>query len=269
MALDKEKLYKTIYTDLARKKNLVAGVEINGDSILTADWTDLTSNDVLHQRGMINSEVVDTADGDGTRLTIDLIASTVADRVVNHILGYPETPNPDVLPAGTGGGLDEGGNVHEGLRTTGAETQIIALKDHVKELGAKVKSMGDEINALNNQNQSLVTEMITLFTNAALTNSNIVTMLTAENTLHQVLAAEVPGSYAAAIATYQATMQSVVTSWTTIASQHTAFATATALTLNGQYTALQGQVTAVQAEIDALLATADSTFIAGTAVTVE
>lgn len=37
MALDKEKLYKTIYTDLARKKNLVAGVEVNGDAILTAD----------------------------------------------------------------------------------------------------------------------------------------------------------------------------------------------------------------------------------------
>ncbi len=269
MALDKEKLYKTIYTDLARKKNLVAGVEVNGDAVLTADWTDLTSADVLHQRGMINSDVVDTADGDGTRLTIDLIASTVADRVVNHILGYPETPNPDVLPAGTGGGLDEGGNVHEGLRTTGAEAQIIALKDHVKELQGKVDQYGNATAGLAGHLQTLMTELASVATNAALTNSNIVTMLSAENTLHQVLGAEVPGTYAAAIATYQSTMQSVITSWTNIATSHGTFASATAGTISSNFALIEQNIATIQTQINTILSTADTTFIAGTAVTVE
>jgi len=92
MALNKNTLYQQIYSDLANIRTTTAETHEAGAALMPTN-----------ARGIVHPTVFNTADDAPSKLLVDQIASTVADRVVDHI--------------------------QSSLQTSEAETQLIALKD--------------------------------------------------------------------------------------------------------------------------------------------
>ena len=116
MALDKEALYTAIYNDLAGLPKVL-------DENIYETGISTVPSEPVNQRGAIPEPGFSTTDSAGAKLLFDQIASTIADRVCEHIV--------------------------DNLQTTEAEEQIIFLKDKVNTLATDLIATQTTITNLN------------------------------------------------------------------------------------------------------------------------
>ena len=142
-----------------------------------------------------------------------------------------------------------------------AANQAVFLKDRLTATNNLLMSTNTNLTSITAQLTSLCTNMALAETDDALINANILTMITAWNTLNIGLSAPDPlgtGAVALlAVSAFQTTMGTLVTSWTALAASHTArvaLTTANATAIATAVGLIATDLTAIAAESTALVA---------------